>query len=411
MATSELPGCVIVSGMPAAGKSTVTAGPAGHNRVPVLWLCGPSGVGKTTVAWEIYTRLARAGTDVGYVDIDQLGMCFPEPDGDPGRHRVQARNLDAVVAAHRAAGARCVVVSGVVDPAHGAYPELTPHAALTVCRLRADAGELTRRLLERQGAPAVLAETLAEAEAMDANDIGDLCLDTTGRSVADTVALVEGRAAGWMGADGGYPPGGSVRHGAEGSADAAAADGPVLWLCGARGVGKSTIGFTVYMNTVSGKRIPGAYVDLGQMGFVGPAAPDDPAGHRVKARILAELWRTFRAAGAECLTVVGPAESRAAIDVYARELPAATFTVCRLHAGDAELTRRVMSRGRGGSWAEPGDPLTGLPDARLRETARAAVEQARSLDDAMVGDVRVDTDGYSAEDAADLVLARTGWPR
>jgi hypothetical protein len=374
----------------------------------VLWLCGPSGVGKTTVAWEIYSQLARAGTGIGYVDIDQLGICFPEPAADPGRHRMQARNLGAVIAAYRAAGARSVVVSGVVDPVHGAYPELTPRAALTVCRLRADAAELARRVGERQGAPAILSETLAEAEALDANGIGDLCVDTTGMPVAGVVRLVEERTAGWMGPAGRYPPDLADRAAV---LTPPAASGPVLWLCGATGVGKSTVGFTVYMSTVFRGRFPGAYVDLDQIGFVSPVAPGDPANHRVKARILAELWHGFRVAGAECLTVVGPAESSATIDLYARELPAATLTVCRLHATDDELTRRIMTRGSGGSWAQPGDPLKELPEARLRDTAGTAAAQAKALDDASVGHVRIDTSGYGVEQTADVVIARTGWPR
>ncbi|HVB43053.1 MAG TPA: hypothetical protein VNF47_10165 [Streptosporangiaceae bacterium] len=89
--------------------------------IPVLWLCGPAGVGKTTVGWEIYAQFAQAGVAVGYVDIDQLGNFYPDPAADPGRYRMQAGNLGAVVAAFQAAGARCVVVSGVVDPAHGVY--------------------------------------------------------------------------------------------------------------------------------------------------------------------------------------------------------------------------------------------------------------------------------------------------
>jgi uncharacterized protein YhfF len=35
------------------------------------------------------------------VDIDQLGMCYPEPASDPGRHRMKARNLGAVDSAGR----------------------------------------------------------------------------------------------------------------------------------------------------------------------------------------------------------------------------------------------------------------------------------------------------------------------
>ena len=86
-----------------------------HGGIPGLWLCGPPGVGKTSVGWEIYSELVRSGIQTGYVDIDQLGMCYPELATDPGRHRMKTRNLGAVVAVYRAAEARCVVVSGVID--------------------------------------------------------------------------------------------------------------------------------------------------------------------------------------------------------------------------------------------------------------------------------------------------------
>ena len=101
--------------------------------LPVLWLYGPSGVGKTTVAWELFVRLAREGVPTGFVDIDQLGMCYapptpqhwaPEPTADPGRHRLKTRTLDAVVANFRAAGARCLAVPGVSNPVRGVETDL-----------------------------------------------------------------------------------------------------------------------------------------------------------------------------------------------------------------------------------------------------------------------------------------------
>ncbi len=46
-------------------------------RTSVLWLYGPAGVGKTTVGWEIFSRLTRTGVAAAFVDIDQLGMCYP----------------------------------------------------------------------------------------------------------------------------------------------------------------------------------------------------------------------------------------------------------------------------------------------------------------------------------------------
>lgn len=90
--------------------------------LPVLWLCGPPGVGKTSVGWEIYSRLADEGVPAGYVDVDQLGICHPDPAFDPGRHALKAADLDAAVARFRAAGARCVVVSGAVEADRGVRP-------------------------------------------------------------------------------------------------------------------------------------------------------------------------------------------------------------------------------------------------------------------------------------------------
>ena len=43
--------------------------------VPVLWLYGADAVGKTTVAWEIYSVLTDGGVPAAYVDTDYLGFC------------------------------------------------------------------------------------------------------------------------------------------------------------------------------------------------------------------------------------------------------------------------------------------------------------------------------------------------
>jgi adenylylsulfate kinase-like enzyme len=370
---------------------------------PVLWLCGPSGVGKTTVAWEIYSQLADAGVDVGYVDIDQLGMCFPEPASDPGRYRIQAQNLGAVAAGFRAAGARCVVVSGVVDPIRGVHVDKLPNIAATLCRLRVDADELARRLIERHGDSGMVAEALTEAEALDASDFSNLCIDTTDLPIAEVVRLVRERTTDWRSLSGPSTPGG-----ADGPADGA--DGSILWLCGPTGVGKSTVGFGLYMKHVLGSQIPGAFIDLDQIGFYLPAPTTVRVNHQMRARILADIWGTFRAAGAQCLTMVGPAEDEAAISAYAEALPTATLTVCRLHARRDVLTRRIMSREAGGSWAQPGDPLKGQPAAALWAVADKAVTDADALERAAIGDLRIDTDELTASEVAQAIIAGTRWP-
>ncbi|MEU1664543.1 hypothetical protein ABZ547_13170 [Streptomyces sparsogenes] len=400
-------------------------------------------MGKTEVGWELFSQLRRAGVEAGYVDVDQLGICYPEPAADPGRHLLQARNVGAVLAGFRAAGARCAVVSGVVDPAHGVHAGLIPGAALTVCRLRAGHDELTRRFLGRAGSTVALADALRNAEAMDAGDIADGCVDTSGLSVAEVVERVREGSGGWPAlpateepspdpsplnspvpspdpspltspesapAPAPYPDLSPAP--VPDAASASAADGSVLWLCGATGVGKSTVGFQLFRKALGDGRTA-AYLDLDQIGFCGPAPADDPRNHRVKSRNLAALWRAYRAVGARCLTVVGHVEDESVLQAYTDALAPATVTLCRLHAGREELTRRILNRGRGGSWPQPGDPLRGRPAERLLQAADAAVADAAALERAALG-IRVDTDGRTAEEAVkevvEAVAARAPWP-
>jgi adenylylsulfate kinase-like enzyme len=251
--------------------------------VQVLWLCGPPGVGKTAVGWEIYCDLKRMGLAAGYVDIDQLGMCYPERASDPERHRLKARNLGAVVARFRQAGARCLVVSGVVDPGRAVSVDSLPSDALTVCRLRARAQDLKERLAGRRS-DADVASVLREAELMDASDVAAACVDTTGRSVAEVVQLVRARTGGW-------PVLGSPSRSTAVATPAfvSTVDGAVLWLCGARGVGKSTVGFASYLKTLNAGRAA-AYLDLDQIAFCNLVPPDSPRHHHLKADLLAALW-------------------------------------------------------------------------------------------------------------------------
>ena len=59
------------------------------SRLPVLWICGAPATGKSTVAWRLFGDVADEGVRVAYVDIDQLGMLYPAPEGDADRHLVK----------------------------------------------------------------------------------------------------------------------------------------------------------------------------------------------------------------------------------------------------------------------------------------------------------------------------------
>ena len=313
--------------------------------VAVLWICGPPGVGKTAVAWEVHRRNGGA-----YVDIDQLGICYPDPAADPGRYRMKARNLAAVVANARAAGVRSVVVSGITDP-NGVEP--IPGATLTVCRLRADREVLRRRYLGRGARPEHVDQVLREADELDEREAGDVCVDTTGLSVAQVVEQVEQAAGDWAGPE------------------------RVLWFCGTTGVGKSVVGFAVYLRLLD-TGVRAGFADVGQLGF--------GLGEQTRADNLAAVWRTYREAGARVLVVVGPY-----LDVF----PDAT--VYRLEASRDDLADRIRRRGRGESWSEPGDPLAGRSEDELDRVVEEAVARAELMRG--IG-TAVDTSGRTAEEVA-----------
>jgi adenylylsulfate kinase-like enzyme len=381
--------------------STMAGRPRSAGVIPLLWLCGPPGVGKTVVGWEIYSGLVGSGVQAGYVDIDQLGMCYPESPSDPGRHRMKARNLAAVVAGYRAIGARCVVVSGVVDPRHGIPVDELPGPTLTVCRLRAADDELTRRYVGRSPRADDLPAVLREAADLDAGAVAGVCVDTSGFSVAEVARQVLDRT-GWpvLVDRPGTAPEPAEDEAAEGTLSSSVdTSPPVLWLCGPTGVGKSTVGFQVYLRLMH-RGLTVAYLDLDQIGFCGP----HEAGHRVKAHNAGAAWRTFREAGAQALVAVGPVEDEPTVALYAEALSAGTPTVYRLHAAPEQLTERIMRRGRGGgSWPQPGDPLRGRSTAGLRQIADVAARDAAALDRAGIGR-RVDTGGRDVDELADLIV-------
>lgn len=171
------------------------------DRVPLLWLTGPSGVGKTTLGREIFARLGPGGIAGAFLDADQLGMFWPVPPDDPDMHRVKARNLGVVWPLLRAAGARCLVLAGGIDSGEQArlYAQQVPGTTVTLCRLRVPERELRGRFLGRGWKPQIVDRIVGEAEAMDRGGFADLCVDIGGTTVAEAASLVIARTGGWPG--------------------------------------------------------------------------------------------------------------------------------------------------------------------------------------------------------------------
>ncbi len=373
--------------------------------IPILWVTGPPGVGKTAVAWEIYVRLQRTGADPAYVDVDQLGMCLPPPEADPDQYGLKEHNVAALRRNFAVAGARLLIVSGVVDPVRGPDVETLGGPRVWVGQLRTDADELRARLRRRNGhlrpprGSAVQDDLAVEAaEVLGRSGFADWCIDTTSLSI-DEVATSALRSIGaWLEAKS------KQANGSWLPSSGPAPHGELLWVSGPTGVGKSTIGFRAYLD-VTGSGVGVAFVDADQLGFCRTAA----SAPSLQAQNLAALWSNYSNVGARLAVVVGCVTTRAEARRYEQALPFTKITWCQLRVNDVELTRRILSRREGGSWAQPGDPLRDQPEAELLAVANKALTTASLLDQNSIG-LRVDVDGLDVPNAADHLLRFARWP-
>lgn len=169
--------------------------------VPVMIITGPVGVGKTTVAAEVSALLDRAAIAHAFVDVDSLRWCYLPPPRDPFNVTIAMRNLTAVWANFRAAGAERLVLADVVESRDelARYRAAVPGAAILVVRLRASVETLTGRVRRRElgaGLAWHLHRAAELAAQMERDRVEDIAVATDGRSVLEIAREVVQRS-GW----------------------------------------------------------------------------------------------------------------------------------------------------------------------------------------------------------------------
>ncbi|MGE0242213.1 MAG: AAA family ATPase [Parvibaculaceae bacterium] len=181
-----------------------------QDKVEILLLTGPAGVGKSTLGWEIGAQLSAAGEAHAIIESDELDRVYPKPAIDDlnrlkaGTLDVSSINLAALWSTYRALGHWRLVMSGVM--LHLEFDRrwilaAIPAARITVIRLSATEATLRARIAEREkgsGAEDQLRRTLRQAQRMAQEKAdGLIVVPVDGQSPPELARLVL-RQAGWL---------------------------------------------------------------------------------------------------------------------------------------------------------------------------------------------------------------------
>ncbi|MFB8189592.1 hypothetical protein ACFC14_09720 [Microbacterium sp. NPDC055988] len=350
----------------------------------VLRLAGVPGVGKSAVAWAVAQRLASDGVPTGYLDIDQLGMCYPAPPDDPDRWALKETALVRLAARFRDAGVERLIVSGVADPTQP--PPMNGHPTVS---LWLDADEETRRerlaprRWERDQVDAALAAGTLEARTAHP---GWERFDTERSTIEEIVeSVIDHRAVGAQTTvETVFPD----RH----------VTGRVIWVTGPRCSGASRVGWEVARaRWGAGERT--GFVDVAQLSFAWNVRRLSGVDNA------AALHRVFAAVDAQTLIAVAPfevdpAEVRAAF-------PRADVRFFRLDADERTRRDHAVRRSAGADGALlAGDDLLGASAAEIERIV--AIGEGQRAFPLRAGETLIDAPTSSVRQAVDRVIESAG---
>lgn len=114
-----------------------------------LLIGGRAGVGKSTLGWEISTRLQSAEIGHAYVEGDFLDQLYPAPEQDPSKSGLTEANLTAIWRTYAAHGCRRLIYTNTVSVLE---PDLIVRSlggsVRVISVLLTASDEVTRRRLE-----------------------------------------------------------------------------------------------------------------------------------------------------------------------------------------------------------------------------------------------------------------------
>jgi adenylylsulfate kinase len=120
-------------------------------KISILLITGTVGVGKTSVADEVYETLKTQKVLVALINIDELGYAVPRPVDDPFNTRLQIKNLSVIWPNYSELGVKSLIIPCVVENEDDveSFRKAIPNAVIFVARLDASLATIEDRIKGR----------------------------------------------------------------------------------------------------------------------------------------------------------------------------------------------------------------------------------------------------------------------
>lgn len=359
------------------------------SRLPVFWVCGAVGAGKSVTAWALFEALADAGVTVAYVDIDQLGMLYPAADTDPQRHLLKTHALVSLVPGYLAAGAQVLVVSGVINAEAGPERDSVAPVDFTLCLISPTPDSLRGRILARGSGQDAAEEAVAEDAALRRATFIDVVVETAGLTVSQAAARLRQFVTV---AEPSPAPTAPV---------ASSATTAVVLVTGPRAAGLSTLGFGLAMTRWRAGHRTG-FVDLQQLAFLAAPTASNSTRSALAIRQFATMHEYMTGRGARLLVATGHL-STGDLETLTDYIPRGRVTVIRIRADTPTLRAHVRERIAGSAARLAGDDLAGAGYEHQQAVIAQAIADQEHLDAHAHDDAVVDVTGRSPADVIDEI--------
>ena len=344
----------------------------------ILWVCGAAATGKSVTAWHAF-KAANASQALGYIDVDQVGMLYPDDEADECGYTLKNDAITAIARNFIEAGARRLLVSAVVDSREAGQADRLDRPDVRYLLLTVGDEVLRRRILERGWDNSDADEIITEQSKLRGLDFADAVIDTTGQ----TVAAVAERASAELTT---APP-------ARGSHDEPKSmkltPARSVFITGPRVVGCSTVGFGLARRSWSeGSRT--GFADLEQLSFLRTPQTTDHTSTKLGLTNLATLASVFTRRGATLF--VGNGHLRDQHQVADLRQHLTDVIVIRLRANADTLRSHILGRLGGNAARLTGDDLADAKATYQEEVLAKALSEQQQMDDIGIGDLVLDVD-------------------